>query len=429
MEIEMGRSATSVSSATAASAKPPSGSLALHRRAVTRPASGRRQQTTDFDPDEVKRRSRSTPRSHTSLEGPSRQPRGTAGTVTSSPTRAPGCGWWTRARRGGRRGRVQVQTRGLEVRERIGVAARIVVNRLDREAPDFFRDARLADGRSRAHRAACTSPSRGVGASRLRRPRQDEAFVYADASRRRRNSADLVERAKDGARSSWRRGRDRRRPAHQISRRRARRGLDAQGAQGRHRAGTIVPVLCAGRLEVHRSHPLLTCSRRSFLARRRGDITGTDVKAKQTATRSADPSSRRRARVQDAAGSPHRQALALSRDERHRARDSTLLNPTRGARERWATCVACRARPEARGGLGPARSAVAQELKETLTGDTLTDEATHSRYRASSSPSRPQLPIQPKTRGDEDKISTRCRASRRRIEPSPPVRPRRPSSF
>src|SRR5436309_3334735 len=87
--------------------------------------------------------------------------------------------------------------------------------------------------------------------------------------------------------------------------------------------------------------------------------------------------------------------------------DSTLLNASRGVRERMGHVSWLMGKTQKNvEALGPGEIGVAQKLKETLTGDTLTDEAQPFELPRITFPEAAiSFAIQPKTRGDEDKIS------------------------
>src|SRR5947208_3592131 len=87
--------------------------------------------------------------------------------------------------------------------------------------------------------------------------------------------------------------------------------------------------------------------------------------------------------------------------------DSTLLNPSRGARERMGHVSWLMGKTQKNvEALGPGEIGVAQKLKETQTGDTLCDETQAFELPRITFPEAAiSFAIQPKTRGDEDKIS------------------------
>ena len=88
--------------------------------------------------------------------------------------------------------------------------------------------------------------------------------------------------------------------------------------------------------------------------------------------------------------------------------DSTLLNPAHSARERMGHVSWLQGKTQKNvEALGPGEIGVAQKLKETQTGDTLTEEAQPFELAKIKFPEAAiSFAIQPKTRGDEDKIST-----------------------
>ena len=87
--------------------------------------------------------------------------------------------------------------------------------------------------------------------------------------------------------------------------------------------------------------------------------------------------------------------------------DSQLLNVTRGVRERLGHVAWLQGKTQKNvETLGPGEIGVAAKLKETLTGDTLADEAhPFALPRIEFPEPSMSFAIQPKTRGDEDKIS------------------------
>ncbi|MBF0319809.1 MAG: elongation factor G [Nitrospirae bacterium] len=88
--------------------------------------------------------------------------------------------------------------------------------------------------------------------------------------------------------------------------------------------------------------------------------------------------------------------------------DATLLNTTHGAKERVGQIFHMLGKKQIPAkALGPGEIGVVAKLKETLTGDTLTDEA-HPVVFPSVRFAEPIISyaIEPKTKGDEDKVST-----------------------
>src|SRR5256886_688052 len=140
----------------------------------------------------------------------------------------------------------------------------------------------------------------------------------------------------------------------------------------------------------------------------RGEVAGTDLKTKQPGTRPPDPKAPVTALVFKTLSDPHIGKLSLFRVYSGTLRsDSTLLNASRGVRERMGHVSWLMGKTQKNvEALGPGEIGVAQKLKETLTGDTLTDEAQPFELPRITFPEAAiSFAIQPKTRGDEDKIS------------------------
>src|SRR4030095_14100009 len=141
----------------------------------------------------------------------------------------------------------------------------------------------------------------------------------------------------------------------------------------------------------------------------RPEVTGTDLKTKQAGTRAADPKAPVTALVFKTLSDPHVGKLSLFRVVSGTLRaDSTLLNPGRGARERMGHVSWLQGKTQKNvEALGPGEIGVAQKLKETQTGDTLTEESQPFQLPKITFPEAAlSFAIQHKTRGDEDKIST-----------------------
>jgi elongation factor G len=174
--------------------------------------------------------------------------------------------------------------------------------------------------------------------------------------------------------------------------------------------GKLVPVLCAAAVRNMGSHALLDLIVDELPSPAdRGEVAGTDLKAKQAGTRSPDPKAPVCALVFKTLADPHIGKLSLLRVVSGTLRaDSTLLNPLRGARERMGHVSWLQGKTQKNvEALGPGEIGVAQKLKETLTGDTLCDEAHPFELPRITFPEAAiSFAIQPKTRGDEDKIST-----------------------
>ncbi|OGL14117.1 MAG: translation elongation factor G [Candidatus Rokubacteria bacterium RIFCSPLOWO2_12_FULL_71_22] len=173
--------------------------------------------------------------------------------------------------------------------------------------------------------------------------------------------------------------------------------------------GKIVPVLCAAASKNLGTLPLLDLIVHEFPSPAdRGEVGGTDLKAQQAATRAPDPRAPVTALVFKTLSDPHMGKLSLFRVVSGTLKaDSTLLNPTRGAKERMGHVSWLLGKTQKNvEALGPGEIGVAQKLKETQTGDTLCDETQPFELPRIVFPEPAiSFAIQPKTRGDEDKIS------------------------
>ena len=173
--------------------------------------------------------------------------------------------------------------------------------------------------------------------------------------------------------------------------------------------GKIVPVLCAAATKSIGSQALLDLIVHEFPSPLdRGEVGGTDLKAKQAGTRAPDAKAPVAALVFKTLSDPHIGKLTLFRVYSGTMRaDSTLLNPTRGAKERMGHISWLQGKTQKNvEALGPGEIGVAQKLKETQTGDTLGDEAHPFELPRITFPEPAiNFAVQPKSRGDEDKIS------------------------
>ncbi|PYN40587.1 MAG: elongation factor G, partial [Candidatus Rokuibacteriota bacterium] len=174
--------------------------------------------------------------------------------------------------------------------------------------------------------------------------------------------------------------------------------------------GKLVPVVCAAAVKSIGVHALLDLIVDSLPSpAERAEVAGTDLKTKQAGARAADAKAPVTALVFKTLSDPHIGKLSLFRVVSGTLRaDSTLLNPGRGARERMGHVSWLQGKTQKNvETLGPGEIGVAQKLKETLTGDTLTEEAQPFELPRITFPEAAiSFAIQPKTRGDEDKIST-----------------------
>jgi elongation factor G len=173
--------------------------------------------------------------------------------------------------------------------------------------------------------------------------------------------------------------------------------------------GKIVPVLCACAAKNLGTSPLLDLIVHEFPSPAdAGEVRGTDPKTKAAATRAPDAKAPAAALVFKTLSDPHIGKLSLFRVYSGTVRaDATLLNPGRGARERMGHIAWLQGKTQkAVEALGPGEIGVVPKLKETQTGDTLSDEAHPFELPRITFPEPAiSFAIQPKSRGDEDKIS------------------------
>jgi elongation factor G len=175
-------------------------------------------------------------------------------------------------------------------------------------------------------------------------------------------------------------------------------------------SGTLVPVLAAAATRLIGVHPLMDLIVEELPTPAEvGAVEGTDVKTKAAATRAADPKAPFAALVFKTISDPHVGKLSVFRVYSGTFRsDSQVLNATRGARERVGHIGWLQGKTQkTMDALGPGEIGVVAKLKDTLTGDTLCDEANPIVLSGIAFPEPAiSFAIQPKSRGDEDKIST-----------------------
>jgi elongation factor G len=175
-------------------------------------------------------------------------------------------------------------------------------------------------------------------------------------------------------------------------------------------SGGVVPVLCASATRGIGVAPLLDLIAKEFPSPvEQGAVEGTDSRAKTTVQRAPDPKAPLSALVFKTISDPHVGKLSVFRVYSGTLRsDSQIYNATRETRERighlgWLSGKTQKP-VEA---LGPGEIGVVAKLKDTLTGDTLCDEGQAIGLPGIVFPEPAiSFAIQPKTRGDEDKIST-----------------------
>jgi len=174
--------------------------------------------------------------------------------------------------------------------------------------------------------------------------------------------------------------------------------------------GKVIPVLCAVATKSIGAAALLDLIVHEFPSPLdRGAVAGTDLKSKQAGTRAPDGKAPVSVLVFKTLSDPHVGKLSLFRVFSGTVKaDSNLANPPRGAKERmghisWMQGKAVKS-VEA---LGAGEIGVVAKLKETQTGDTLCDETQPFELPRITFPEAAiSFALQPKTRGDEDKIST-----------------------
>jgi len=174
--------------------------------------------------------------------------------------------------------------------------------------------------------------------------------------------------------------------------------------------GALIPVLAAAATRSIGVQPLMDFIIDEFPSpAARGEVEGIDPRSKAAVRRAADSEAPLSALVFKTISDPHVGKLSVFRVYSGTFRsDSQVLNASRDARERvghlgWL--MGKTQKPvEA---LGPGEIGVLTKLKDTLTGDTLCDEG-HPIVLPGITFPEPAISfaIQPKTRGDEDKIST-----------------------
>jgi elongation factor G len=174
--------------------------------------------------------------------------------------------------------------------------------------------------------------------------------------------------------------------------------------------GKIVPVLCAVATREIGSAAILDLIVHEFPSPAdRPEVAGTDLKAKQSSVRKADAKEPVTALVFKTLSDPHVGKLSLFRVYSGTLKaDTNLTNAGRGGKERMGHISWMQGKNvKAVETLGPGEIGVVAKLKETLTGDTLSDEGHLFELPRIDFPEPAiSFAIQPKSRGDEDKISS-----------------------
>jgi len=373
--------------------------------------------TTDFDPDEVKRKiSLNTAVAFCDYKG-----------YRLNLVDTPGYGDFVADARAGLRvvsgavvvvdavAGVQVQTEKVwKFAIEYGLPRVVVINRLDRERADFFRTLESLQKRLKGRLAPFQVPiGSEAGFSGVVDLISMKALITADGKVKESDiPGDVIETAK-----SYR---------EKLAEAAAETDDDLlakyleEGAIGEEEMltalrkavleGTLVPVLAASATRSIGIQPLLDLIIKEFPSPvDQGEVEGVDPRTNAAAKRAADPKAPLSALVFKTISDPHVGKLSLFRVYSGTMKaDSQLYNATREARERvghlgWM--LGKTQKPiEA---LGPGEIGVVAKLKDTLTGDTLCEEATAVVLPRITFPEPAiSFAIQPKSRGDEDKIST-----------------------
>jgi elongation factor G len=297
---------------------------------------------------------------------------------------------------------VQVQTEKVwKFANECDLPRAVVVNRLDRERGDFFRTLEAMSKRLKGRLIPLQVPigaeQEFKGAVDLLRPAEVPVDVADQVREYRDKLVEAVAESDDELLSRYL-------EEGAIEDAEMIRALRAGIA-----AGKIVPVLCASATRSIGPQALLDLIVDSFPSPAdRGEVEGTDLKTKEPGRRAPDPKAPRAALVFKTLSDPHVGKLSLFRVYSGTvAADSLLLNASRGSRERLGHIAWMQGKAQKPvEALGPGEIGVVAKLKETLTGDTLCDEAQPFAVPKIDFPE-PSISfaIQPKARGDEDKIS------------------------
>ena len=174
--------------------------------------------------------------------------------------------------------------------------------------------------------------------------------------------------------------------------------------------GTLIPVLAASATRGIGVTPLLELILKEFPSPAdQGEIEGVDSRTKAVAKRAPDPKAPLSALVFKTISDPHVGKLSLFRVYSGTFRsDSQVFNSSRDAKERIGHLGWLQGKTQKPvESLGPGEIGVVAKLKDTLTGDTLSDETSAVILPGIAFPEPAiSFAIQPKSRGDEDKIST-----------------------
>jgi elongation factor G len=373
--------------------------------------------TTDFDPDEIKRKiSLSTSAAYCDYKG-----------HRLNFVDTPGYGDFISDARAGLRAvgaavvvvdavaGVQVQTEKVwKMANDYGLARIVVINRMDRERADFYRTLDSMQRRLKGRLCPLQVPiGSEAGFQGVVDLVKMKAVLVADGKPR---EAEIPAEALDAAKE-WR---------EKLTEAAAETDDDLlakyleEGSIAEEEmlgalrkaiaGGALVPVLAGAATRLIGIHPLMDLLVEEFPSPADlGAVEGIDVKTKATATRAVDAKAPFAALVFKTISDPHVGKLSVFRVYSGTLRaDSQVLNATRASKERVGHIGWLQGKTQKPvDALGPGEIGVVAKLKDTLTGDTLTDEA-HPVILPGITFPEPAISfaIQPKSRGDEDKIST-----------------------
>ncbi|HEU4438823.1 MAG TPA: elongation factor G [Methylomirabilota bacterium] len=310
---------------------------------------------------------------------------------------------------------VQVQTEKVwKYANEYNLPRAIVVNRLDRERADFFRALESLQKRLKGRLVPLQLPiGSESGFSGVVDLIAMRALVWADGKMKEAEiPADLVENARSYREKVTEAAAE---TDDDLLAKYLEEGSigEAEMLEALRRAitsGGVVPVLCASAPRAIGIAPLLDLIVKEFPSPvEHGAVEGTDPRTKATVSRAPDPKAPLSALVFKTISDPHVGKLSVFRVYSGTLRaDSQVYNATRETRERvghlgWLSGKTQKP-VEA---LGPGEIGVVAKLKDTVTGDTLCDEGQAIVLPGIVFPEPAiSFAIQPKTRGDEDKIST-----------------------
>ncbi len=309
---------------------------------------------------------------------------------------------------------VQVQTEKIwKFASEYGLARAVVINRLDRERADFYRTLESITRRLKGRAVPLHIP---VGEEHAFQGFVDlvkmKATLFADGKAREADiPGEVADRAKEYREKLVE-------AAAETDDELLNKYLEAgsleedemlKALRAGISAGKIIPVLCAAAVKSIGSQALLDLIVHEFPSPAdRSEVAGTDLKAKQVGTRAPDAKAPVTTLVFKTLSDPHIGKLSLFRVFSGTLKtESTLANPGRGTKERMSHISWLQGKTAKNvESLGPGEIGVVQKLKETQTGDTLGDEAHPFELPRITFPEAAiSFAIQPKTRGDEDKIS------------------------